>query len=201
MVVAPAAMRGAAYTPYVDFEDALQRTPPIERVGELRLRYETSLLIAEPPAPKPDTRLQLLRLGGASLIALALATVVASTDGKPPINALVVALLGTGLLAAAPRLFPAPRRRRFVLNFASESLRIDDLGAQPRTRVLHFDEIAALAVEPDHSGGFQLVLSAKAPPTREVLVERVLGEDVEELRRLWRVLTDAFGIRRPGVEL
>lgn len=182
----------------MDFEDALERTQRLERVGELRLRYETSLLIAEPPPAPRDLKRQLVRFAGVAMMLLAVGTLLLSPAGTAPWSAFAIAVVGSVLFLAGERLFPEPARRRFVLNFATESLRIDDLPPHPRTRVLPFDDITALDVVPDGSGRFALRLSARGAAATELLVRAVSADDVEQLRRLWRLLCDAFGIRRAG---
>lgn len=185
----------------MDFEDALQRAQRLENVGPLRLRYETSLLICEPAPAKRDLRPPAIRLAGFALLLLALVTVLTSAKGAAPWPAVMLGAVGGGLLLTADRLFPAAARRRFILNFATESLRIDDVGVRPRTRTLHFDDIAALDIVPEQNGQFALVLTARTSPTKWVLARGIEAEHVEEVRKLWRLLSDAFGIRRPGVEL
>lgn len=185
----------------MDFEDALQRTQRLTRAGPLRLRYETSLLICEPVPQKTDLRRTGVRLGGFVLMAFAFITLITHPKGAAPWPAVMLAVLGAALLLAGDRLFKAYARRRFILNFATESLRIDDLAPRVRTRMMHFDEVSAVEIAPDGERSFALVLTARTQPVREVLVGKVGGEDVEELRALWRLLHDAFGLRRPGVEL
>lgn len=185
----------------MDFEDALERTPRLERVGSLHLRYETSLLIAEPPPRGRDVRRTAVRAAGFILMLFALGSVLLSTKAAFPWTGVVLATVASALLLAGDRLFPAARSRRFVLNFATESLRIDDLPPRPRTRILRFDDVVALEVTPQRDGQFSLVATTRGRPSRELLLGDVAPDDVEALRTLWRVMTDAFGVRRPGAEL
>lgn len=131
----------------------------------------------------------------------ALASVLLSTQAAFPWTGVVLAAVASALLLTVDRLFPAVRRRRFVLNFATESLRIDDLPPRPRTRMLPFDDILALEVTAQRNGQFSLVATTRGQPSTETLLRDVSPDDVDALRKLWRVLTDAFGIRRPGAEL
>lgn len=193
----------------MDFQDALQRSAPLDRVGPLRLRYEPSLLIGEPMGRNPrGTQALLMRLVALALGMLAIALVLsAAMNARLPWTALGTAVLSAALFGASAMIERAFSARRFILNFGTESLRLDDLPTalkRPRTRTVHFDQIASVDVEAEprtHSFALWITLKAEAGnPTRERLIAGVSGEDVEDLRRLWRVLRDAFGLSRKEPE-
>ncbi|MFL5319733.1 MAG: hypothetical protein ACJ790_08750 [Myxococcaceae bacterium] len=180
---------------------------PLERVGPLRLRYEPSLLIGEPALRDPREPIALgLRILALALGIGALASLVLGSGGSFPLTTLVTGLLAVAAFMGSAFLERRVLSRRFILNFGTESLRIDDLPTplkRPRTRTLHFDLIASVDVVAD-GPGYVIAVTLKPDagrPSLEVLTSRVPAEHIEELRRLWRVLRDAFGLSRPGAEL
>ena len=113
----------------------------------------------------------------------------------------------TGLLMAAGALVArrGRARRRFVLNFATESLRLDrpsGMAAASQSTVVGFGEVTDVEVVPRRAGTFALVATYHpapgATPVTEVLIERVGPKDVPHLRRVWRLLRGAFGLKAPA---
>lgn len=188
------------------FEDALEENPIPARVGDVRLRYEPSLLIGE--ARGGGTLAELLGeaalIGGSACGISGVALILFSRSGFGVAAAAALALLAGLLLWVAASLRKRRKlRRRFVLNFATESLRLDapaPRSAMPRSTVVHFDAIREVAVLVRGDDRFSLVVDYAPHPAApevlsEVLVDEVRPDEVEELRRIWRMLRGAFGLR------
>lgn len=181
----------------VSFEQALEANPAPRSVGDVRLRYEESLLIGE---TRPHSSLlapALLVAGiGSALAALAALLVTGQIAGA------AILAGGGGLLVAGSAYLDQRARgvRRFILNFATESLRLESprrLGAGARTHIVPFDAVKDVTVDPAEGGRFSLrvrfELPGKVPPP-ELLVDGAPPGEVEELRRLWKTLRAAFGL-------
>ncbi|MGA9524766.1 MAG: hypothetical protein WBV82_25130, partial [Myxococcaceae bacterium] len=108
------------------------------------------------------------------------------------------------VVAAARTERNARQRRRFVLHFGNETLRIDLPGhrlQRPRSWSVHFDQIRDVYVLAGDEGNHALVVefaevAADATAVTAVLVDCVGDEEVDELRRLWSLLRAAFGLTR-----
>lgn len=188
------------------FEDALEENPIPSRVGDVRLRYEPSLLIGEARGDgvRGDLLSEAALVGGIACGVSGVALVLFSRSGFGMAVAAALALSAGGLLWVAASLRKRRKLgRRFVLNFATESLRLDapaPRSAMPRSTVVHFDAVREVAVLVRDDERFSLVVdyapSPAAPDIRsEVLVDDVDPDEVEELRRIWRMLRGAFGLR------
>lgn len=188
------------------FSEALEQTPIPRRVGDVRLRYEPSLLIGEARRRTALLPSLAVGVGVACAIGCVLALLLPPSAGPTLPLALVLAL-SAGLLTGLGMLLEARARavRRFVLNFATESLRLERPSrahGRPQTWVVHFDGVREVSVTARQDGTYALhveyVPTPDAQETRvEVLVDRVPPAEVDTLRRVWRLLRNSFGLRTP----
>lgn len=166
-------------------------------MGEVRLRFEESLLIGERPrvgAPLPE----LFGVGAIACGVGALASLL--TDG-PFALAVALVLLAAGLTAAS--VISRGRLRtpfRFILNFATETLRLDAPGRTGRvdSELIPFDSVRDLRVAPTAHRRFGLVLDyahSDGSTKSAWLVQQSPAAEIETLRRVWRILRHAFGLR------
>lgn len=182
------------------FADALETHKAPAVLGDVSLRYEPSMLIGETAAPTRTIRptftwtlgLTSLLLGAGLLLTdapLALAGGLISGGG---------ALIGAGVwLDRLER-----RRRRFVANFATNSLRLDfatPVAGYARTLVVPFDAVKALALVAQEDGARCLLVDFTVGPStlREVLVAFIPAAQDVEAERVERVLRGAFGLGTP----
>ena len=198
--------------PFVaSFRDALEENPAPRRLGDVRLRYEPGRLFGEsyPPSYGQRQLPGLCLLLGAVCAAGAVTGVLLGGGGAGvPLVPTLLCVLATALLGAALHLEGKLGRRRFVLHFRTERLRLDRLRWAPgatRTWWVHFDEVSAVEVEQRPGGRYALVVRWKdgedqdAPARSEVLVEHIGAGEQEGLLRVWRMLHNAFGLRGAGL--
>jgi hypothetical protein len=95
-------------------------------------------------------------------------------------------------------------RRRFVLHFATELLRLERLSWAPsatRMEAIPFDDVTAVQVVQRPSGYYAILVTWKAGPAkrreerRAPLVEQIHPDEAETLHRVWRMLHNAFGLK------
>jgi hypothetical protein len=180
----------------VSFEDALQNQLPPDRIGEVRLRFDENILIG---AREPRRGLW-PEVGGVLALGAGIVAVVFLVQGGSLLAAGALALLSaalTGFSIAARGRLRGPTR--FILNFATESLRLDAPDRLGRTvsEVVPFDSVRELTVVPTAPRHFGLLLEytdAAQTPRRAYLVQQSPAAEVEELRRAWRILRHAFGL-------
>lgn len=182
------------------FEEALAQNPAPARLGDVRLRYETSLLIGEAdPTVRGPLFTAVLSVGSA----FGMSALGALVLDAPDVVAGLLALATGGSFFAAVQLDQRARRqRRFVLNFATTSLRLDfstPIANQPRTIVTHFDGVRDCALVTQGDGQIAItadfVTSASSQQVlREVLVANIPLADEETAVRLHRMLSAAFGL-------
>jgi hypothetical protein len=95
-------------------------------------------------------------------------------------------------------------RRRFVLHFATETLRLERLAWAPsatRTETIPFDDVTAVHVVQRPTGHYAILIVYQAGPPkrreerRAVLVEQARPGEAETLHRVWRMLHNAFGLK------
>jgi hypothetical protein len=184
------------------FQQALTKRPAIDRLGDVAIRYDSSMLIGEADRLKrgwaPVMGLCVAAAGGTSLIAAAV------SGGSLSWLSFSVASVVAGLGGAAWLDQRERRQRRFVLNFESYALRLDfstPIAGRARTLVLDFDRVKSLELREQGDG--QLCLTVDFEPAREspqvlreVLVANVPAGAREELERLQRLLHDAFDLDR-----
>jgi hypothetical protein len=183
----------------VSFADALaeNRIPP--RLGDVRLRYDEGRMIGESLPPAFGRRLVpelCLLLGAACGVgSLALLVLAPSHNGAPASLALATA----ALVGYALRLEARLGRRRFVLHFATEVLRLERLSWAPsatRTETIPFDDVTAVQMVQRPSGHYAIVIPKEQLEERRApLVEQVLPSEEETLYRVWRMLHNAFGLK------
>jgi hypothetical protein len=189
----------------VSFEDALRenQVPPL--LGDVRLYYDEGRLVGESRPPPWLWRLVpslCLGLGGV-LAVVGAVLLLADASRMPGGGAALLVLAGLlvgGALAVESRL----RRRRFVLHFKTESLRLDTLSwarRGTRTQTLPFDDVRAVHIVQPPSGGYSLVVEygPKEAPRRALLVSGVRPSEGETLHRVWRMLHNAFGLSGAGL--
>lgn len=186
----------------MSFADALveNRIPP--RVGDVRLRYDEGRMVGEslPPAfgqrLLPEVCLLLAALCGLGSFGLLLAR--PSSFGAPA----GLGLLAAALIGAALRLEARQGRRRFVLHFRNETLRLERLAWAPgatRTRTIRFDDVTAVEAVRRPTGHSAIVVTWREGPEgethEEVLVEHIAPHEAETLHRVGRMLHNAFGLK------
>jgi len=118
------------------------------------------------------------------------------------------AILGLGaaaLIGYALRLEAILGRRRFVLHFYTETLRLDRLAWAPsatRTEAIPFDDVTAVEVIQRPEGHYAIRVVWKSGPEerRAVLVDHVRPSEAETLQRVWRMLHNAFGLKASAPE-
>ncbi len=185
-----------------DFQKRLEQHPAPKRLGDIALRFEPSMLIGETARRLKSWRPTAAWVSGLALVLLAVALLVI---GAPEVTAGILAVLAAAAFAAAVRLQRADaRRRRFVANFLTTSLRLDfvtPIAGKPRTLVVPFDAVRAvdlleqgdglrcLTVDFTVAGGRELL--------REVLAVNIPPAQVPDAERLQRVLQGAFGLGEP----
>ena len=195
----------SAYARAVSFEDALRenRVPPL--LGDVRLFYDGGRLVGE-SLPPPWTLRMLpalcLGLAGVSTV-VGLVFLVLDTSRTPGAAALLFFLAGI-LVAGALLLEAQLKRRRFVLHFKTESLRLETLAWAPgaaRTETLPFDDVRAVHIVQPSQGSYSLVVEygPEEAPRRALLVRDVRPSEGETLHRVWRLLHNAFGLKGAGL--
>ena len=172
------------------------------RVGDLRLRSEPGRLIGESVPPGWTAQPRPVPVPGRSPGTGAAGADVTLLTG--PGTSLLPVLLPVGLAAllvwVAARLDALAGRRRFVLHFASELLRLELLPRSGRGRPLHaeiaFDDVTAVEVVEELPGGLGLRLTWTVEGTsrRQWLLRGARAAEGESLYRIWRMLRNAFGL-------
>jgi len=185
------------------FEDALAQNPAPRRLGDVVLHYDASMLVGEARrAPRSMWPTLSWTFGVSGLVA----AIGAFAFGAPVALGGLFTVLGAVGLAGATWLEVRERRtRRFVVNFATTSLRLDFVTpfvGRPRTLVVSFD--AVRSVELFEQGDGRRCLTVDFVPQvgssellREVLAAFIGPEELEQARRLQRVLKGAFGLGAP----
>ena len=191
------------------FADALEENPAPRRLGDVRLRYEPGRLLGE-SLPPPFLQRQ---LPGACLVLAALCAagavgaVLWGSGGErlPPLP-VGLGVLSAALVGFALRLEGQLGRRRFVLHFPSERLRVEQLRWAPgatQKEWVPFDAVTAVEVVERVPRRYALVVvwraGEKEGPRRAVLVDHIGASEEEALFRVWRLLHNAFGLRGAGL--
>ncbi len=188
----------------MSFEEALRENLPVTAVGDLRLRYDGPMLVGELAPGAAGARLPASLADGLGVAALSAALIsVVLLLATPWVGlAAAFALCFAALLYGSAAVRGRQRaRRRFVLNFADETLRLErparGLGA-PLTRVVSFDEVLGLVLERRPQGALGLEVEVQregAEPESFPLVQQAGAGDEDALRSLARMLHHAFGLR------
>lgn len=199
------------------FAEALEENPAPRRLGDVRLRYEPGRLLGESLPPSFWRRL----LPGACLVLAALCTagavvgVLLGGEGAVGSVPLALGMVAVALVGFALQLEAQLGRRRFVLHFPTERLRLERLRWAPgatRAEWVPFDEVTSVDVVERAPGRYALVVvwrpggtkgpdspSSEAGTRRELLVEHIGAHEQEALLRVWRLLHNAFGLRGAGL--
>jgi hypothetical protein len=182
----------------VSFESALAEHPAPRRLGDVTLRYEPSMLIGE-TAPVPRSlRPTVAWVAGVCALVATLGLFVL----QAPLPAIFFGLLlgGGGLVTATRLTQHEARRRRFIANFATTSLRLDfvqPISGRPQTMVVHFDRVRDVALSQQVDGTHCLTVDFSPDDgavLREVLSAFITDEQLGDADRLKRVLEGAFGL-------
>jgi hypothetical protein len=130
-------------------------------------------------------------------------------DGAVGSIPLTLGMVAVALVGFALQLEGQLGRRRFVLHFSTERLRLERLRWAPgatRAEWVHFDEVTSVDVVERAPGRYALVVAwrpggkeSKEEPRREVLVEHIGAHEQQALLRVWRLLHNAFGLRGAGL--
>ncbi|HSP78954.1 MAG TPA: hypothetical protein VLQ93_10520 [Myxococcaceae bacterium] len=187
------------------FTNALEQNPAPRRLGDVRLHYEPGRLVGESLPPSfwrrqlPGTSLLLAALSAAGAVVW---VVVGGEETRFPVMPLVLGGLAASLVGFSLWLEGKLGRRRFVLHFSSERLRLEQLRLAPgatRAEWVAFDEVCAVEVVERAPRHYALVVAWRPEggeeTRRAVLVEHVRGHEEEALTRVWRLLHNAFGLR------
>ncbi|MCE9666877.1 hypothetical protein LY474_03530 [Myxococcus stipitatus] len=188
------------------FEDALleNRVPPL--LGDVRLRYDGGRLVGESlPPPWERRMLPGLCVGVGVGCAVGAAVMTGLEPGTLPVASLGLAVLAASLVGLALRLESRMARRRFVLHFRTETLRVEQLAWTPgatHARLIPFDTVRAVHMVERPGPRYALVVEhvrEGETASRAVLVEDVRPAEAETLHRVWRMLSNAFGLRGAGL--
>jgi hypothetical protein len=140
-----------------------------------------------------------------ALCSITLLVVVPTQYGVP----VVLGGVATALVAAALKLEARLGRRRFILHFATETLRLERLTWAPsatRMETIPFDDVTAVDALQRPSGHYFIRVTWKATAPKSgkqeqreertaVLVDQIRPGEVETMRRVWRMLHNAFGLK------
>ncbi|RKH19996.1 hypothetical protein D7Y13_30440 [Corallococcus praedator] len=190
----------------MSFEDALRenRVPPL--LGDVRLFYDGGRLVGESLPPPWTLRVLPSLCLGLAGVSAALGTVMLVLDSSrvPGVAATLPLVLAGALVFGALVLEARLKRRRFVLHFKTESLRLETLAWAPgaaRTETLPFDDVRAVHIVQPPGGRYSLVVEygPLEAPRRALLVRDVRPQEGETLHRVWRLLHNAFGLKGAGL--
>jgi hypothetical protein len=190
------------------FTEALEDNPAPRRLGDVSLRYEPGRLLGESQAPSPWHRQRpALGLALAAVLAVGALGSLLVQDGAraTPGVAGILGLLAAGLVGLALWLEGQLGRRRFVLHFRSERLRLERLRWAPGATHRHwvpFDDVTAVEVEERGPSRYALWVvwrEGEQRTRRELLVDHIPAQQQEALFRIWRLLHNAFGLRGAGL--
>lgn len=191
----------------VSFAQALAENLVPRSLGDVRLRFEAGRLVGESlPPDMPRRLLPVLALALAGFSALACIVLLALRPGDFGAP-LALGVVATACVGWALHLEGRLGRRRFVLHFHTETLRLETLRWAPggsRTERVPFDAVTAVETVQQPSGLYTLVVRwragpEEAEPRRAVLVDAVTRAEEEALFRVWRMLHNAFGLRGAGL--
>lgn len=189
----------------MSFEDALATARAPSVVGDVRLRYERQLLIGESRQGSALRHApEAMFIGGVGAAAGAVALLVMPQDASSAPLAIAFALLCAALLVGGLVIERRSRRpRRFVLNFATETLRTEQASLfGRRTEVVGFDAVTGLSLVRRPRGWDAAVVHYRPPrgqPRSFVLIDRIQRREDPGFLRAFRLLEGAFGLgERPS---
>lgn len=178
------------------FERALEENRVAAALGDVSLRYEPSMMVAETAKAAPTWRPLALLVAGFVSITVGLGWLVFAGELG------AASLIGSGGLAIGASTWLARREKRkrgFVVNFATSQLRLDfvtPFAGKPRTLIVPFDDVKAIALEEQADGARCLTVDFEwgGDLLREVLVAFIAAREDDAARRLARLLEGAFGL-------
>lgn len=183
------------------FAQALEAHPPVRRLGDVQLHYEDSRFTGVSQPPPWSHRLWpgislALGLGFTLLCAFFLAR----APGLLPMSVWIPGLLALACVSLALWLEGRLGRRRFVLHFRSEQLRLETLRWSPSRKDSHqipFDDVRAVECMKEPSGecALQVRFREGDREATHLLIARIPPAEHEELLRVWRLLQHAFGLK------
>lgn len=178
------------------FERALEANPAPSRLGDVGLRFAPSMLIGETAARPGTWRPAAMVTLGLGLVSLGMVTLALANEWA----AFASIVSGGGLVAGSVWLARFERRKRgFVVNFATSTLRLDfvtPFAGRARTLLVPFDRVAAVELLEQGDGLRCLTVEFAEGEVRlqEVLAAFIGSEEDDAARRLTRVLQGAFGL-------
>ena len=181
----------------MSFRQALADNPAPAKLGDVSLRYEPSMLVGETlPAPSTWRPTALAALGIGLVVA---AVVVLLRVDSPWPGAALLSLAAATLMGSVWRSRFERRKRGFVVNFATTTLRLDfvtPLAGRPRTLLVAFDDVKAVGLVEQGDGRSCLTIDfgVAAEVLREALAAFSGDDELDQARRLTRVLEGAFGL-------
>jgi hypothetical protein len=182
------------------FADALASHPAPAQLGDITLRYETTILVGETSKVRVSLWPTVTWLGGISALIISVGLLLLAAPSEA---VLAMAVLGALGLAATTWLERVERRqRRFIANFDTNHLRLDfvtPFAGRPRTLVVPFDAVKAVQLVEQGDGLSCLTVDfvpqvGRPEVLREVLAAFIPGAQRDEAERLERVLKGAFGL-------
>ena len=173
----------------------------------MALRFEPSMLVGETSPALRSLWPTVTWLLAITATVLCIASLVQNVPLGVPFGLATVASIAFSLATWLERV--ERRRRAFIVNFGTTSLRLDFVTAiagHPRTMIVHFDAIRALDFLNQGDGLTCLVVDFVASQgssdvLREVLVASIPVTEREGAERLHRVLFGAFGLGDPPPSL
>jgi hypothetical protein len=179
-----------------DFRRALAENPAPTRLGDVRLRYEPSMLIGETEEQGLSWRPGALATVGVIVLVAGLALLAVRTAqvALGPVLAAAALLWGSVWLRRRER-----GKRGFVVNFTASHLRLDfvtPIAGKPQTLLVRFEDVKAVELMEQGDGQHCLTVDFDDDGAllREVLVAFVGSGELEAAKRLARVLQGAFGL-------
>jgi hypothetical protein len=181
----------------VSFRQALADNPAPAKLGDVSLRYEPSMLVGETRASPSTWKPWALSALGLGLVLGAVAALLLRDSnwlGAALLSLAAATLLGSVWLSRTER-----RKRGFVVNFATTTLRLDfvtPLAGRPSTLLIPFDDVKAVGLMAQGDGRWCLTVdfSMERDVLREALAAFIADDDLTQARRLARVLEGAFGL-------
>jgi hypothetical protein len=190
----------------VKFSEALASRKPIPRLGDIRLRFDTDMLVGE-RVPRPGWGRYTAELALVIALGFGAVCVLVALAPEAPTGASIPLGILSGLCGLAGlRLEIAKRSRRgFLLHFANRTLRIERPSrwtGQTSTLLVPFAEIREAGVTQDRDGRYALEVelapgSKNAPARVEVLIPSVAPTELEDLFRVADLTRAAVGLEPP----
>ncbi len=182
------------------FAQALEDNPAPRKLGDVTLRYEPSMLIGETKRTRSSWVVSVVWVAALSCLLLAFAALTLTWGTERTITLLAASGIAFALANRLER--HVKRQRRFVVNFATTSLRLDfstPLLAHPRTMVVPFGAVRDVALTQQADGALCLLVDFVWHESLlcEVLVAYIMQEQRSDAERLERVLQGAFGLGTP----